>query len=135
MKTTFDKNIMESLAHCLKLYCAIFGGLLIASAMFMSAGHVEAQPTLQNNSVPEKSADLAFVNVNVVPMDQERILENYTVLIEGNLITWVGPENSIELPAALQKIDGTGKYLMPGLVYSHHIPAKSELICRRSNSL
>lgn len=65
------------------------------------------------------SADLAFVNVNVVPMDEERILEHYTVLVERDLVTWFGPAGEFEVPADVEVIDGTDKYLMPGLVDSH----------------
>ena len=68
---------------------------------------------------PADGQAIAFVNVTVVPMDQERILENHTVLVEDGLITWLGPADAVELPAGVRQIDGTDKYLMPGLVDSH----------------
>ena len=73
------------------------GGFLTAIAVLMATEYVESQP------LHEDSADLAVVNVNVVPMDQERVLERHTVLIKDDLITWLGPVDSIELPAALNQ--------------------------------
>jgi len=85
---------------------------------------------------PEASADVAFINVNVVPMDRERILEGHTVLVEDDRITWLGPSNSIELPGSLQQIDGTGKYLMPGLVDSHvHLEGGDDLVLYVANGV
>lgn len=38
----------------------------------------------------------AFTNVNVIPMNEEGVLENHTVLIEDGRIVRVGPSNRIE---------------------------------------
>lgn len=64
----------------------------------------------------------AFINVSVIPMDVERIVANQTVLIRGNRIEAVGPSASIEIPDGTLEIDGTGKYLMPGLADMLIIP-------------
>jgi imidazolonepropionase-like amidohydrolase len=65
----------------------------------------------------------AFTNVNVIPMDAERVLADHTVVVEDGRITAVGPTASMSVPAAATHIDGTGKYLMPGLAEMHgHIP-------------
>jgi imidazolonepropionase-like amidohydrolase len=61
----------------------------------------------------------AFVNVNVVPMDRERVLANQTVLVEGGRITALGPSSTIKVPAGAVRIDGRGKYLIPGLTDMH----------------
>jgi imidazolonepropionase-like amidohydrolase len=66
----------------------------------------------------------AFVEVNVVPMDAERVLANHTVLVEGNRITALGPSGEVKVPAGAVRIDGRGKYLLPGLadMHSHGTP-------------
>lgn len=70
---------------------------------------------------------MAFVGVNVIPMDSERILENHTVLIEGDRIVSLGPAAEITVPAGAVEIDGTGKYLLPGLAEMHgHIPPPNQ---------
>jgi imidazolonepropionase-like amidohydrolase len=61
----------------------------------------------------------AFVNVNIVPMNQERILPNHTVIVEGDRIAAVGPIADITIPANAEVIDGQGAYLMPGLADMH----------------
>lgn len=65
----------------------------------------------------------AFVNVSVVPMDRERTLTGWTVVVTGDRITAMGPAGSVKVPASATRIDGTGKFLIPGLAEMHaHIP-------------
>jgi imidazolonepropionase-like amidohydrolase len=65
----------------------------------------------------------AFVNVDVVPMDSERVLTDQTVVIEDGRIVSVSPTAATQLPADAVQIDGTGKFLIPGLAEMHgHIP-------------
>jgi hypothetical protein len=40
----------------------------------------------------------AFTNVDVVPMTAETVLENQTVLVEGNRIVKIGPINEVNVP-------------------------------------
>src|SRR3954471_16945744 len=44
---------------------------------------------------------------------------NQTVLIRDGVIQSVGPATSIVVPAGIRRIDGRGKFLMPGLWDSH----------------
>ena len=70
---------------------------------------------------------IAFIGVSVIPMDSERILENQTVLVDGDRIVWVGPASAAEIPANTRRIDGAGMYLMPGLAEMHgHIPPPNQ---------
>jgi imidazolonepropionase-like amidohydrolase len=70
-----------------------------------------------------KAAEVAFVNVNVVPMDAERVLSDQTVIVRGAEIVQVGPAAKVKVPAGALRIDGRGKYLMPGLAEMHgHVP-------------
>ena len=67
---------------------------------------------------------VAFVDTTVLPMDSDRVLENHTVLVEGDRITAVRPKDTITVPAGAQVIDGRGKFLMPGLGEMHgHNPS------------
>ena len=68
------------------------------------------------NHTPQNTTPIAFVNVNVVPMDSERILPGQTVIVRGDRISEIGPVDAIAIPEGVQRIDGDGKYLMPGLV-------------------
>ena len=65
----------------------------------------------------------AFVNVNVVPMDRERVIENQTVIVRNGRIAEIGPANKVKVPDGAKRVEGAGKYLMPGLAEMHgHIP-------------
>ena len=67
--------------------------------------------------------EVAFVGVNVVPADSERVLGDQTVLVRGEQIVEVGPAAKVKVPGGALRIDGRGKYLMPGLAEMHgHIP-------------
>jgi imidazolonepropionase-like amidohydrolase len=66
---------------------------------------------------------VAFLNVNLVPMDRERIVENQTVVVRDGRISEIGPAASVKVPADAQRVEGRGKYLMPGLAEMHgHMP-------------
>lgn len=62
---------------------------------------------------------LAFVDVTVIPMDEPGILRNHTVLIEGGAITRVGPAATVPVPDSARVIDGSGRFLIPGLADMH----------------
>lgn len=63
----------------------------------------------------QKTDLIAFLNVNVIPMDFERVLKNQTVLVRGDSIVALGPVRSIPVPEAAKSIPGDGRYLIPGL--------------------
>ncbi len=66
---------------------------------------------------------IAFVNVNVIPMDTERVLEEQTVVIRDGIIQQIGNTARITVPENALQIDGAGKFLIPGLAEMHaHIP-------------
>ncbi len=67
----------------------------------------------------------AFVGATVLPMDSDRMLTEHTVLVQGNRIIALGVD--LEVPEGATVIDGTGKYLMPGLAEMHgHVPRPDE---------
>ena len=61
----------------------------------------------------------AFVDVNLVPMTEEKVLPGQTVLIRGDEIVQIGPVDEVRVPLNARVIDGSGKYLLPGLVDMH----------------
>lgn len=61
----------------------------------------------------------AFVHVTVVPMDRERLLEDWTVIVADGRIRELGPSSAIAIPEHGVVIDGRGRYLMPGLADMH----------------
>lgn len=65
------------------------------------------------------AAITAFVGVNVIPMDRERVLERQTVLVREGKIAVLGAVDKVTVPAGAVRIDGRGKFLIPGLADMH----------------
>lgn len=66
---------------------------------------------------------VAFVNVNVLPMDGERVLEDRTVVTSGGRIVAVEAAKGFRVPRGAEVVAGEGGYLMPGLTEMHgHLP-------------
>ena len=66
---------------------------------------------------------VTFANVNVIPMDDERVLRRQTVVIRGGRIAQLGSSAQVKAPKDSMVIDGRGKFLMPGFAEMHgHLP-------------
>lgn len=66
----------------------------------------------------------AFRGVNVVPMDAERVLTDQTVVVAHGRIQTVGASADVRIPTDATVIEGTGRYLLPGLAEMHaHVPS------------
>jgi putative transposon-encoded protein len=62
---------------------------------------------------------LAIVNVNVIPMTAATVLSHQTVVVRGRRIAAIGSSANTSIPKGALRIDGTGKYLIPGLCDAH----------------
>ena len=66
---------------------------------------------------------IAFTHVGLLPMDREGLLDDQTVVVVVGVITQVGPASDVPVGNGATIIDGTGRYLMPGLAEMHaHVP-------------
>lgn len=75
------------------------------------------------------SGALAIRNVSVVDVADNRVIPGQTVVIAGNRIAALGSAESVRPPAGARVIDGTGRYLIPGLWDMHvHITDATELV-------
>lgn len=70
-------------------------------------------------SLRAQQKPVAFVDVTVVPMDRERLLQRQTVVVQNGRIAALGPSLLVRIPPTAQKIDGSRKFLMPGLTDMH----------------
>ena len=89
----------------------IAGGFLILTSIHTAF----AQPP----RVGSPSSAIAIVNVNVIPMDRERVDSGQTVLVRGDSIVAVGAAGEVLVPSGATVIDGAGRYLVPGLTDGH----------------
>lgn len=62
---------------------------------------------------------LALEGVNVIDVRAGRLLANQTVVVEGRRIASVGPAAQARVPEGAQRVDGRGRYLIPGLWDMH----------------
>src|SRR5437660_6037348 len=73
--------------------------------------------------VPCRAADVtAIVGATVVHPDRDlpsALASNSTVIIAGSRIEAIGPAGSTRVPAGAARIDGKGKWVVPGLIDSH----------------
>jgi imidazolonepropionase-like amidohydrolase len=65
------------------------------------------------------SGEVAFVDVNVIPMDKERVLSHQIVIVRNGVIIEIGDARRVKIPTYAQRIDGTGTFLIPGLTDMH----------------
>ena len=109
----FTQPLVRSLAP------TVFALTLIAPPLAAESSPLEAQP----------AEGIAIVGVHVVPMDEDRVLENQTVLVTDGRITGLGPNEEMAVPDAARRIEGKGRYLMPGLADLHvHIRRPDEYV-------
>ena len=64
-----------------------------------------------------------FVNVNVIPMTSETVLSGRTVIVTDGEIMAIGYVDDTPVSGAAVVVDGTDRFLMPGLSEMHgHVP-------------
>lgn len=89
-------------------FSALLGAVTVSPAMPLAAQNAET---------------VAFVNVNVLPMDRADVLPDQTVVVRGGRITAIGPAAATQVPQGATRVDGRGKFLMPGIAEMHgHVP-------------
>lgn len=62
---------------------------------------------------------VAIEHVRVFDSEQGAMRENQTVVMDGERVTQVGPSGSTEIPKNTERLDGSGKTLLPGLFDMH----------------
>lgn len=69
------------------------------------------------------AASTAFVNVNVIPMTTQTVVAGQTVVVDNGVITAIGSVDRVPVPEDAEIVDGTDRFLMPGLAEMHaHVP-------------
>jgi hypothetical protein len=121
-------------------------GTLLASSILTLTSYVgiNAQVSHHNGSKTElvdsstfdiSQSPLAISNVSVLAPDYERMMGGMTVLIKKGEIVSVGKDANIT--KEFTSIDGTGKYLIPGLIDTHtHLHrSKNDLLLYLANGI
>lgn len=79
----------------------------------------------------------AFVDVAVLPMTAPgAFLDRQTVIVRDGIIEQIGPSDIVVVPDDAERIDGTGRYLMPGLADMHvHTTNANDLFLNLANGI
>jgi imidazolonepropionase-like amidohydrolase len=97
------------------------------SLLLFSALVLACTGMAQTNMAAQKS-EVVFRSVNVIPMDSDRVVPNQTVVVHNGKIAAMGEAGKVTWSKAAFVVDGTGKYLMPGLAEMHaHVPPVADL--------
>jgi imidazolonepropionase-like amidohydrolase len=89
-----------------------------------------------SGELPQANSLVAFENVNLVPMDSERIVEHQTVIVRDGVIESIGNSDQVSIPSGTMMIDGRDKSLMPGLVDMHvHIEYENDMLLLVANGV
>jgi imidazolonepropionase-like amidohydrolase/Tol biopolymer transport system component len=85
-------------------------------------------------TIDKPSGLVAFVGGKVITMEDNEIINNGVVLVEGNIIKAIGTKAEISIPESALVIDITGKSIMPGLIDAHaHGPQGNNQIIPQQN--
>jgi predicted amidohydrolase YtcJ len=75
--------------------------------------------------------EIAIRNVNIIDSKSGKLLPHKSILIRKDKISWTGSDKKLKVGKETTVIDGTGKYLMPGLIDSHiHFSQSGSLYTR-----
>ncbi|MFL6768923.1 MAG: amidohydrolase family protein [Sphingomicrobium sp.] len=113
-------------------------GLDVGTPGAFAGGKLGAAPLVARLGVTATQAkpagSIALTGARIVTMKGDEVIENGTILIEGDRIAAVGPTASISYPAGTRTIDVSGKTIIPGLIDAHwHGSMGSELIIPKQN--
>jgi imidazolonepropionase-like amidohydrolase len=88
----------------------LFGGVLVAMIGFAPLAHSQAKPL---------AAPVAVRAGRLFDSKTGQMVDRQVVLIQGDRITDVGPEDKIKIPDGAQVIDLSQATVMPGLIDAH----------------
>ena len=99
--------------------------VVLATVRFAAA----AAPIIPAAMPADTIAPIAFVDVTTLPMTADTLLEHQTVVVRNGQIFDVGPMDSIQIGRDVVRIDGRGRFLMPGLTDMHtHLRFADDLL-------
>ena len=71
-------------------------------------------------SFPRAAEVTAITGADIIPMTSEAVLDEHAIVVENGRISALCPATAGCVPAGATVIDGTGMFLIPGLVDSHN---------------
>ncbi|WP_051504091.1 amidohydrolase family protein [Sphingomonas jaspsi] len=114
---------------------AVYGQTLAGAGDF-KGGKQATAPLLANLSFAAAEAKptgrVALTGARIVTMRGDEVIENGTILVNGDRIEAIGA--GVAIPAGTQTVDASGKTVIPGLIDAHwHGPMGAERIIPQQN--
>jgi len=125
---SYEDKIM--IRNALRLAALGAGTLLALATLALPPSEAQA---------PATGATVAFTNARIIDGTGRAPIERGTLVVSGGRITAVGPAASTTIPAGAQRIDATGKTIVPGFINDHAhlnvdrgatLPVRDDLIRR-----
>ena len=103
----------------------------VAVAAGLVAALLVARP-----AVAQRSAAVAIRDVTIIDVTRGVRVPNQTVVVRGGRISAVGPRSRVTPPSDAAVVDGTGRFLMPGLADMHvHLYTEGDLFTYVANGV
>src|SRR5688572_6829790 len=93
--------------------------VLVVIAAVSAATELDAQRPTSGSRGALARGTFAITNVSVIPMTRDTVLTDATILVRDGRIVSVGPARSAHVPNGARRIDGRGKFAIPGLADMH----------------
>ena len=65
------------------------------------------------------SGSIAFTHAQIITMEGDEVIEDGTIVVQGNRIHKIGRANEVSIPSNAKVYDVSGKTIMPGIVDAH----------------
>jgi imidazolonepropionase-like amidohydrolase len=80
-------------------------------------------PATAQDPVNNATREIVFKDVNVITMQNEKVLEHQTLVVKNGKISALGPVDKVKISKDAFVIDAKGRFIMPGLAEMHaHVP-------------
>jgi imidazolonepropionase-like amidohydrolase len=94
-------------------------GAARAALIMLAASPPVTDAAAQASRAALARGSFAVTDVTVIPMTADSALAGHTVVVRDGRIAELGPSRSVRVPAGTRRVDGRGKYLIPGLADMH----------------
>ena len=89
------------------------------AAVSLGALLVVAALSFQPSQAQVPAGVVALTGARIIDGTGRPALENATLLVNNGKIQAVGAANAVQIPAGAQRVDASGKTIIPGLINAH----------------
>ena len=101
--------------------------LVYATALLGCSGGSVAPDSPTPPQTTGSDSLIVIARANLIPMDRERVLHDYSIVIRAGRIDRIAPHAEIGNPSGARVIDARGRFVLPGLIDMHVHVNKTDL--------